>query len=129
MLETNTTNNCEVRPSRQRHKSPTRNNMKAKLLLQIALAMTVSASADPLHLFNSGTDTNGLVLPIGSIDPHITIVDRSDGLIGTSAYTVATYTGHWIVNDSSSLWLSALPDPFQAGNAEWTYRVPIDLTG
>lgn len=98
------------------------------MFVLIALVVTGSANADPLRLFNSGTDTNGVIGPVGSIDPRITIVDRTDGIVGTSAYAVSTYIG-WVPNSSDSLWLCARPDKLQAGNAQWTFRVPIDLTG
>lgn len=98
------------------------------VLLQLILIATLSAHAEPLPLHNSGTDTGGVMLALGSIDPRIAIIDRTDGRSGTAAYAVPHYVG-WLPNSATSLWLSASPDPRQAGIAQWTFRVPIDLSG
>lgn len=82
--------------------------------------------AEDLRLFNSGTDANRSVLPLGSIDPHITIIDRNDGSNSSLAYVVSNNV--WISNTTVSAWISASPDPRQAVNHQWTFRVPLDLT-
>jgi hypothetical protein len=97
-------------------------------LLIPLLSLPLSGRGDALHLFNSGTDAAGNVLPVGAADPRITIVERTDGIVGTLAYVVDP-GGTWMTNNSTSGWLSARPNPFDAVNAQWTYRVPIDLTG
>jgi hypothetical protein len=101
---------------------------RTRVLLTVALLARVCLSAAAPRLFNSGTDTNGAVLPEREVDPRITIVDRTDGLTGTNAYVVPA-NGFWLPNNSTSAWLSADPDPSAAINAQWTYRVPFDLGG
>lgn len=111
--------------------NPMKTHSKILLILSLLLpivSLPLPARADTLNLFNSGTDAAGTVLPVGSVDPRITIPNRTDLLTGTEAYVVDV-GGTWMTNNSTSGWLSARPDPFQAVNAQWTYRVPIDLTG
>ena len=105
----------------------TKPQVKLFLAVLITTLSLVSAATEPLALFGSGTDPNGVVLPIGSVDPRITIVDRTDGVPGTSTYVVDDSV--WMLNDATSEWLSANPDRHVPIYAQWTYRVPIDLSG
>lgn len=100
------------------------------MFVAVAAVLAGHSHGASLPLFNSGVDATGQLLAEGATDPRIIIVDRTDGLGDTSAYVVPVFfAGYYLPNGPTSMWLSAEPDPYQAVEAEWTYRIPMDLTG
>jgi len=80
-------------------------------------------------LFNTGTSTNGNVLPPGALDPHYTITVAAQGPINTNAIVMANNTA-WLADDTTSSWIGVNSD----GNATvnqggYRYRTTFDLSG
>jgi PEP-CTERM motif-containing protein len=103
----------------------------ARLVVGMACLWAVSAEAAPITaLFNTGVDNSNALLPIGSVDPHYTVVTNPN-LTGPTAYVTVPHPA-WIANGPSSQWISiqpnsALDGPIAAGT--YDYRTTFNLTG
>jgi hypothetical protein len=87
----------------------------------LAAAVTSSALA-AVVLFPSGVDAGGNVLPIGSADPHFTVLET-----GNPAVLVNTHPS-WIPNSTTSAWIWETVDGLPV-NVTRTFRTTFDLTG
>lgn len=102
------------------------------MLLALLLAMPpVMADAIP-GLFNTGIDSNGALLPAGSIDPHYRLIASADASFpGPNTLVVAEGwpIPPWIANGPDSKWIAPQSDQ-SGGNAEgdYIYRLEFDLT-
>lgn len=89
-------------------------------------------------LYNTGVDDNNALLPLGSVDPHYTLITSADtNAPGPNAY-VGIVPGFWINNGPNSEWIAAVPTT-GAGNCitggdcvaggNYVYRTTFDLSG
>jgi hypothetical protein len=66
----------------------------------------------PLILFNTGVNTNGVLLAGGSVDPNFTLTTNANPGGGSQAYVVYSndIPGGWLTNDALSQWISPWAD-------------------
>jgi hypothetical protein len=74
-------------------------------------------------LFNTGVDSTGNVLPLGSPDPHYNVVE-----VANPAVIMTTTPGSWVANSSTSSWIWEDANG-QPTNVTRTFRTTFDLTG
>ena len=80
-------------------------------------------------LFSTGLDTNGNVLPAGSLDPHYLLTAAAQGAAPTNAMVQANNAA-WLANDTGSAWLgvtSSGSDNVSVG--VYNYRTTFSLNG
>ena len=86
-------------------------------------------SASSAQIFNTGVDNNGALLPLGSVDPHYTLVSSAEpDNPGPNAYT-ASLADTWLPDGPNSRWITPLPATKLMGVGDYDYRTTFDLTG
>jgi hypothetical protein len=82
------------------------------------------------RIFNTGVDSSGALLPLGSVDPHYTLASSAEpDNPGPSAYTANLANGAWIPDGPTSRWITPLPTNKRMGVGDYVYRTALDLTG
>ncbi len=93
-----------------------------------AVALTVfpafGSSILSIGLFDTGTNSSGVVLSGGSVDPHY--------LLGTAnSYVVSDVPGAWVPNNTQSAWISfqsTVQTITQTTDVSYTYTTTFNLT-
>lgn len=93
-------------------------------VLAFCSGFTPRAEAESFTLFNTGVDASGVPLPLGSNDPHWSIVD-GPGISGPIPAVVVDYPLYAHSPDSNWIWRDAR----QGGVGPFTFRLEFDLTG
>lgn len=109
----------------------------------LALLLPGAAFADPITIFNTGLDGSGALLPVGSVDPHWTIIFSSGIFPGPSAFVPDDTSGFpfsftpalWFDNGPASQWIAPALDEESGVDLEYgfgaiyVYSTTFDLTG
>jgi hypothetical protein len=102
--------------------------MKKKVILTLATAMASLFLLSNAHasiipgLFNTGVDSNGIILSPGSIEQHYIM---SDGYISY----ITEASSSWIDAPPDSLWISPFDQSTTAPEITYYYRITFDLSG
>jgi len=108
--------------------------MKILLTPLLASLSCLCAYAAPIPgLFNTGLDTEGVLLPAsGAVDPHYEIILSADaGLPGPDAVTLnpGFPVGPWVAEGPDSRWIAPQANQGNGAGGEYRYRTTFDLTG
>jgi hypothetical protein len=99
---------------------------KVLLILTLALALPLCNFAASIQIYNTGVDSSGNALAIGSVDPHYADTNPANTVyvqyLGY-AWLLPTSTVQWIAPDTSN------GQSYSGGNYALDYRTSIDLTG
>ncbi|HEV2328093.1 MAG TPA: LamG-like jellyroll fold domain-containing protein [Verrucomicrobiae bacterium] len=97
--------------------------------------LAAQGSSQIAGLFNTGVDTNNALLPVGSVDPHYTLIASADtNNPGPNAYVAdtgkvnASYFGAW-PNGTDSQWITPSSDTSGCASGNYVYRTTFDLSG
>ena len=97
-------------------------------ILACGLVPVSSAFGSTIGISNTGESSGGTALPVGTLDPHYTLISAPSGVPLTAtaetpngAYTANTATADWIGPSSNG------NDSFAVGN--YDYRTTFSLTG
>ncbi len=91
-----------------------------------------SAEFQPIPLFNTGVDANGVARAPGSTDIHyvLTLSPYSTPPPPAIPATIMLNHPNWMPNDAASLWIGAVSDgSASVPSGTYTYRTTFDLTG
>jgi hypothetical protein len=120
--------------------------MAAEVSLDVAVEVAAEVGADvppevgPSNarlVYNTGVDSNGVVLAGGSVDPHYTLIQSAETTLpGPNAIVVSQIaSGYWLPDSDTSKWLApsanqSYPGANPCNNAgTYVYRTTFDLTG
>ncbi len=100
----------------------------ASLILVCALALVGTAFSDAITIYNTGVDNNGMALPVGTLDPHYSLISAPQGVPLTAITT--SPNASWIQNTSTADWIS----PSASGNDSWPagvydYQTTFNISG
>jgi hypothetical protein len=85
-------------------------------------------------VFNTGVDTNGIVLDDGGTDPHYVLVQNVDNPQSQASFVIDSTvfpisTGTWLADTDASKWIGPRVDPAAPAGGDYDYRMLLDLTG
>lgn len=115
------------------------NDFKPRLIL--AAIASVSLFAESVNgalipgLFNTGINTNGLLLDAAQIDPHYTLIYSEDPAFpGADAFTITpgfpVVPLWWMPEGPESRWIAPRPEAGKGNRVgSYIYRTTFDLTG
>lgn len=96
---------------------------------------TLLVRANVPGLFNTGVDSNRVVLADGLVDPHYMLVTNADSASVEAFVHSSTIfpivAGPWLANNMQSKWIAPRVDSSGSAGANgiFTYRTTFDLTG
>ncbi len=103
--------------------------MKTLLFFAFPWAASIAGAATIPGLFNTGLDSNGVVLAAGSQDPHYLITAAAQGPINTGAIVILNHPA-WLANSAASSWIGVLnPGSANVNAGDYNFRMTFDLTG
>jgi hypothetical protein len=81
-------------------------------------------------VFNTGVDANGNALPVGSVDPHYTLVSSPDpNNPGPQAYVYDTSSLPYVPDSPNAAWVSSAVEPSGSqAVGVYDYQTTVDLT-
>jgi hypothetical protein len=101
----------------------------------LALCLAQSAKANPIVIFNSGTDNTGNVLSTGSVDPHYPLVSSPIGsgaafVVDLGSGSPITPSGPWLADNSVSEWTAPAADQSHFTTlGQYDYHTTFSLAG
>ncbi|MBV8077886.1 MAG: PEP-CTERM sorting domain-containing protein [Planctomycetaceae bacterium] len=104
--------------------------IKSLALVLIASGVAQLADAAPIPLFNTGVDAIGTPLPLGSSDPHWTIVSGPGITTPQAAVVVSNQSGgNGYAQNPNSEWIWVNARGVGGINSPYDFRLTFDLTG
>lgn len=103
-----------------------------KSMVSVFLLVAGSLVAAPITIFNTGVDAQGVTLPLGSTDPHYTLIISPDPIFKGPAAFVSTIPPVYVPDSNNSAWIAPGPSNLQTdsyGVGSYTYETVFDLTG
>lgn len=87
-----------------------------------------AAFGNTITVFNTGSNSSGVALPVGTTDPHYSLISAPSGVPLTAITTSPNPA--WTPNTSSADWIS----PGESGNSNWPvgnydYQTTFSLSG
>jgi regulation of enolase protein 1 (concanavalin A-like superfamily) len=81
-------------------------------------------------VFNTGVDASGNALPVGTVDPHYTLVSSPDpSAPGPQAYVYDTSSLPYIPDTPAAAWISSTIEPSESqAVGVYDYQATVDLT-
>lgn len=106
--------------------------MKSRTLILLAVivpGVAQSAAAASISLFNTGVNATGTLLPLGSSDPHWTIISGPGITSPQAAVVVSNQEVGTYVQNPNSLWIWVNASGVAGINSPYDFRLTFDLTG
>lgn len=81
-----------------------------------------------IGVFNTGTDSTGVVLATGQPDPHYVILNSPDSTYtGPTTFVTAGPIPPWVLNDENSAWIAPRADAADAAPGSYRYRLIFSI--